>query len=503
MQAQPVLEMQGISKSFPGVKALEDVNLSVRAGEVHALMGENGAGKSTLMNILCGKLKMDSGQIRVNGEPVEIRDVKQALSLGISMIHQELNFVPMLTVAQNIYMGKEIMSGVFMNGGKMRRAASLLLSEMNVRISPDAKMGDLSVSQQQMVEIAKAVSNRSKIIVMDEPTSAITQAEVRVLFRLIADLKSKGIAIIYISHKMDEIFEIADTITVLRDGKYIGTRSARELDEPELISMMVGREIGDLFPKEEAAMGEEILRVEGLCGDRFHDVSFSLKRGEILGFAGLMGAGRTEIMRALYGLDKLHSGKISVRQKPVRIRSTADAIRHGIGFVSEDRKEWGLVLGMSIRENVTLTNLTNYCKHQFVLKKLERRVAGEQIRRFSIKTPSQEQQAVNLSGGNQQKVVLAKTLLSEPDILILDEPTRGIDVGAKAEIHRMISNLAAQGKGILMISSEMPEVLAMSDRIVVMHEGEMKGELSRDEATQESIMEKILSFNKKGGTENA
>ncbi len=494
MEGRTVLEMRDISKEFPGVRALDCVKLEARAGEVHALMGENGAGKSTLMNILCGKLKMDGGQILINGRDVDIRSIKTSIALGISMIHQELNFVPALTVAENIFLGKEPHRRwkAWMNQSEMVRQAERLLKDMEVQIPAQAKMMDLSVAQQQMVEIAKAISNEAQIIVMDEPTSAITTEEVQILFRQIRKLKTQGAAIIYISHKMDEIFEIADRVTVLRDGKYIGEKKTEELEENELISMMVGRKVNELFPKEEARIGEEVLRVEHLSGQRFEDVSFTLRKGEILGFAGLMGAGRTEIVRALYGLDKITSGEVYIHGKKAKINSVKAAINQGIGFVSEDRKLLGLVLGMTVRENITLTNLKKYCRLQFIKKKKEKQTAEEQIEKFAIKTPSQLQQAVNLSGGNQQKVVLAKALLSSPEIIILDEPTRGIDVGAKSEIHRMISGLAKAGKGIIMISSEMPEILGMSDRIIIVHEGRIKGELMRQEATQESIMQKIM-----------
>lgn len=495
LKQEIVLEMKAISKEFPGVKALDQVDLEIRQGEVHALMGENGAGKSTLMNILCGKLKKDAGQILIDGKKVEIKNIKNSIQLGISMIHQELNFVPALTVADNIFLGKEISRGwkSWMNGAAMEEEAQKLLDEMEVQIQATARMMDLSVSQQQMVEIAKAISNRSRILIMDEPTSAITEEEVDVLFQLIRKLQKQGIAVIYISHKMDEIFQIADRITVLRDGKYIGKGNASELTEEELISMMVGRKVDEMFPKEEAQIGEVVLRTEGLCGEKFQDISFTLRKGEILGFSGLMGAGRTEIMRAIYGLDKLESGEIYIHGKKVQIRNTRDAIKNGIGFVSEDRKVFGLVLGMTVKDNITLASLEKYCRMQYIQEKKESAAVEEQIEKFTIKTPSQEQKAVNLSGGNQQKVVLAKTLLSNPDIIILDEPTRGIDVGAKAEIHGMISKLAVQGKAIIMISSEMPEILGMSDRVIVVHEGKLRGELKREEATQENIMQKIMA----------
>lgn len=487
-----LLEMEGISKSFPGVQALDNMQLRVRAGEVHALVGENGAGKSTLMNILSGAYPMDSGEIRIDGKRVEIRNIRNSVDLGISMIHQELNYVPALTVADNIFLGKELRAGRWLKKAAMLREAQKLLDEMEVHISAASRMDQLSVSQQQMVEITRAVSNNARILIMDEPTSAITEEEVEVLFRIIATLRQKGVAIIYITHKMDEIFRIADSITVMRDGNYIISYDRDHMVESEIISMMVGREIKDMFPKDNTPTGEEIFRVEGLTGERFNNISFTLHRGEILGIAGLMGAGRTEIMRAIYGLDRLKSGKIFMQGREISIRNTREAIAQGVGYVSEDRRGVGLVLGMSVKQNITMSSLGDYCRHRWILKRREERVAQEQIEKFAIKTPGTGQAVANLSGGNQQKVVLSKTLLCDPKVIILDEPTRGIDVGAKAEIHRMISRLADAGNGVIMISSEMPEILGMSDRIVVIHEGEKKGEIPGCEATQESIMQMIL-----------
>lgn len=490
---QVVLELEGISKTFPGVKALNEMQLKIYAGEVHALMGENGAGKSTLMNIINGSYQKDCGEIYMDGKQADIRTINHAATLGISMIHQELNYVPALTVADNIFLGKEFVSGHWLQKKKMLEHAAELLDEMDIRLNPASKMCDLSVSQQQMVEIIRAVSNNARVLIMDEPTSAITSEEVDVLFRIIERLKEKGVAIIYITHKMDEVFRIADRITVMRDGCYINSFPREQMEESALISMMVGREIKDMFPKTNKPTQEEFLRVEHLSGERFNDISFSLKRGEILGVAGLMGAGRTEIMRAIFGLDPHTGGTISMNGRELRIRNSRDALNQGIGYVSEDRRAVGLILGMTVRDNITMSNLKQYCRNGWIQHREEKRVAIGQIEEFAIKTPNTEQITANLSGGNQQKIVLSKTLLCQPEVIILDEPTRGIDVGAKSEIHKMISALASEGKGIIMVSSEMPEILGMSDRIIVIHEGHKKGELLRENASQQAIMEMILS----------
>ena len=390
-------------------------------------------------------------------------------------------------------MGHEIIKHHMIQWKEMNQEANKYLKELDADFDATAEMGTLSVAQQQMVEIIRAVSNNARVLIMDEPTSAITSEEVEVLFRIIDKLKKKDVAIIYITHKMDEVFRIADRVTVMRDGCYISSFPREQLEETSLISMMVGREIKNMFPKSNTPTTEEFFRVEHLTGGRFTDISFSLNRGEILGVAGLMGAGRTEIMRAIFGLDPLTAGTITMNGKVLRIRSSRDALDQGIGYVSEDRRSVGLVLGMTVRDNITMSNLSQYCRHSWIRHKEEKRVADEQIREFSIKTPSAEQIAANLSGGNQQKIVLSKTLLCQPEVIILDEPTRGIDVGAKAEIHKMISALASQGKGIIMISSEMPEILGMSDRIIVIHEGRKKGELLRENASQQAIMEMMLA----------
>lgn len=493
MEKKLLLEMKGVSKSFPGVKALNKMQLQIYAGEVHALMGENGAGKSTLMNILSGALKPDEGEISVEGKPVSIQSVKDSIDLGISMIHQELNYVPAMTVAENIFMGRELKGKAhFIRRKEMERQTQEQLNGMDIDIRSDARMDSLSVSQQQMVEIIRAVSGNCKILIMDEPTSAITSEEVETLFGVIKKLKALGVGIIFITHKMNEIFEIADRITVMRDGNYVGTRAAEGCTENELISMMVGREIENLFPKSNTPGEEEIFRVEHISGNKFKDISFNLKKGEILGIAGLMGAGRTEMMRAVFGLDPLEGGKIFLNGSEIHPKNTKEAIADGIGYVSEDRRSIGLVLGMSVKDNITMSSLGKFCRHGWIDRKMEKTVAEEEIKNFAIKTPNSDQTVANLSGGNQQKVVLSKTLLCEPQVVILDEPTRGIDVGAKAEIHKMISNLASQGKGVIMISSEMPEVLGMSDRIIVVHEGRKKGELDGKDATQEKIMKMMI-----------
>lgn len=494
MEEKLLLEMRDISKSFPGVRALNQMQLKLRSGEVLALMGENGAGKSTLMNILCGALRPDEGEIYMASNRVSIHSIKDSIDLGIKMIHQELNYVPTLTVYENIFLGRELRgrSG-FIRRREMAEEAQKQLDSMGIHISSGKRMGELSVSQQQMVEIIRAVSSNCKVLIMDEPTSAITSEEVRVLFSVVRKLRAMGVGIIFITHKMNEVYEIADRITVMRDGNYVDTIEAAGCTESQLISMMVGREITEMFPKTNTPTEVEVFRAEKLSGEKFKDISFHVNKGEILGVAGLMGAGRTEMMRAIFGLDKLHSGRVYLSGRDVTPKNTKQAIASGIGYVSEDRRNIGLVVGMSVKDNITMSSLSDFCKCGWIDSRKEVRVSEKQIVDFTIKTPGCEQIVANLSGGNQQKVVLSKTLLCNPEVIILDEPTRGIDVGAKAEIHRMISALARQGKGVIMISSEMPEILGMSDRIMVIHEGRKKGELMGRDATQEKIMTMILS----------
>ena len=487
----PALEMRHIVKSYPGVKAIKDVSLAVGNGEIHALLGENGAGKSTLMKILAGAEMRDAGEILLNGQPVVIDSPQKAMELGISIIYQEFNLVPYLSAGENIYLGREprgILPG-FVDFRTMYREAQRVIDALGVRIDARAPVNQLSVAQQQMVEIAKATSKKSKIIVMDEPSATLTDHELVALFKLMRQLKSQGVSIIYISHRLEEVFEVCDRATIMRDGTHIATMDVKDLTRDQIIRLMVGRELKDAIPKVPAALGPNALSVKNLNrAGVLHDINFEVKQGEILGIAGLVGAGRTETARAIFGADPIDSGSIEVFGKPVTIRSPQDAIKHGIGLVTEDRKQQGLVLGMAVRENGTLANLGSLSKFGFINRNEERRVSEEYRTSLAIKTPSIEQTVQNLSGGNQQKVVLAKWLFTGSKVLIFDEPTRGIDVGAKSEIYKLMNELVKEGKAIIMISSELPEVLGMSDRILVMHEGRITGELSRAEATQESIM---------------
>ncbi len=485
-----VLVMENISKSFPGVKALSEVNLTVRRGTVHALMGENGAGKSTLMKVLIGMYLRDSGTITFDSRPVDVKSTEEALKLGISMIHQELSPVPYMTVAENIWLGREPLGRFGMiDKRKMVQDTRALLNRLEININPSAVMRTLSVANTQMVEIAKAISYDSSLIIMDEPTSAITEREVAHLFRIIRSLQAKGVAIIYITHKMDEVFQIADDITVFRDGRHIATVPASKTDKNHLIAMMVGRELTNIFPKEDAPVGEVILSVRGLTRRGVvEDVSFDLRRGEILGIAGLMGAGRTEVIEGIFGIQKIDGGEIEVRGKKVQIASPADAIRHGLALLTEDRKLTGIMGVLPVRDNIMIASLPNYSSAGFLNTRLINETCARERTRLDIKTPSMDQLIKLLSGGNQQKVLVSRWLLTTPDILILDEPTRGIDVGAKAEIHRLMCKLAQEGKAIIMISSELPEILGMSDRVLVMHEGKVGGIYDRRDATQETIM---------------
>lgn len=487
-----ILQVRGLTKIFAGVVALDNVQLNIRKGEVHALMGENGAGKSTLMKLLIGLLKPDSGEIIFDGNDLTASNVRDVIKQGISMIHQEMLVVPELTVAQNIFLGRERSGKLFswLSDRTITEQAGQLLRQMGVNIRPDIQMKYLSVAQMQMVEIAKAISNNARVIIMDEPTSALSDKEVATLFGIISDLKKKGVAIIYISHKMEEIFAIADTITVLRDGKYIATKPAAELDIQTLITMMVGREIKTLFPNSTTQPGKEVLSVRQLSRNgKFSNINFVVHEGEVLGVAGLMGAGRTEVACAIYGLDPADGGELYSKGEKVVINSPQDAIRHGIGYVSEDRKQFGFIPRLSVRENITLGTLPNYTKGLLVQSKSESDVANTMVADLRIKASGLDQPVVQLSGGNQQKVVIGKILLSSPALIILDEPTRGIDIGAKAEIYKLINQLKEAGTAIILISSELPELLGMSDRIVVLAQGKQTATLSAKEATQETIMQ--------------
>ena len=485
-----ILRMQDIRKTFPGVVALDNVNLDVRSGTVHSLMGENGAGKSTLMKCLIGMYSPDEGTVELAGDIVRFKDTKDGLEHGISMIHQELSPVPEMMVAENIWLGREPRGTLgLLSPAAMFRKTRELFDEWKIDIDPRARMKDLTVSKQQMIEIAKAISYDAKIIIMDEPTSAIPEREVAHLHGMIKRLTDFGVAIIYITHKMDEVFRISDDITVFRDGKHVGSYPAKELDRDKLIKLMVGRELTDLFPKEEAEIGEVVLSVKGLNrGTLVKDVSFELRRGEILGLAGLMGAGRTEVLETIFGIEKADSGEVVLNGKALRIRQPSDAIRAGMALLTEDRKLNGIMGVLSVRDNITAAALPRYSPHGVLHVGEMRKDSEEQREKLRIKTPSLNQLIKNLSGGNQQKALISRWLLTVPDVLMIDEPTRGIDVGAKSEIHRLMSMLAQEGKAIIMVSSELPEVLGMSDRILVMHEGRISGELSREEANQESVM---------------
>lgn len=488
--SQNILQVQNLSKSFLGVKALDNIQFDLHKGEVHALMGENGAGKSTFMKILMGLLTPDSGEIIFEGETLKGSNVHENLQKGISMIHQEILVVPELTVAQNIFLGRETNYRNWLIDKAINQKAQELLDLIGVNINVQTKIKNLSIAEMQMIEIAKAISNNAKVIIMDEPTSALTDNEVTMLFKIIKDLKAKGVAIIYISHKMDEIYEITDRITVLRDGKYIAAKNTKDLDKNALIALMVGREINDFFPVNNSKKGERIFSVENLSTKgKFENINFEIKAGEVLGIAGLMGAGRTEIARAIFGLDKYDSGEIILRGNKVEIKSPEDAIRNGIGYVSEDRKALGFIPALSIKENISLSSLANFSKAWFVNSSHEHEAATQLSKDLKIKSTSINQKVMMLSGGNQQKVVIGKVLLTSPTLVILDEPTRGIDIGAKFEIYKLINQLTDKGISVIMISSELPEILGMSDRILVLSKGKQTALLSKQEATQEKIMQ--------------
>lgn len=490
-QPDQLLQVRNLSKSFVGVKALDQVQLDLKKGEVHAVMGENGAGKSTFMKLLMGLLSPDSGEIWLEGEMLKNADVNETLKRGISMIHQEMLVVPELTVAQNIFLGREKTNWLpfWLDDTRTNAQAEAILQQMGVDIAPTTLLKHLSVAEMQMVEIAKAISNNAKVIIMDEPTSAISDKEVATLFKIIKDLKQQGVGILYISHKMDEIFQISDTITVLRDGQYIGTKPASELDQPTLISMMVGREITNLFPEIVPSKGEVVLSVKQLTRQGvFADITFEVRKGEVLGLAGLMGAGRTEVARAIFGLDRYDGGEIYLNGRSVHIHSPAEAIALGIGYVSEDRKGLGFIPAMSIQDNITLSSLPQHAKAGWVMTDSEETVAARMMQNLRIKATGAAQKVSHLSGGNQQKVVIAKVLQAAPNVVILDEPTRGIDIGAKFEIYKLINDLTAQGIAVVMISSELPEILGLSHRILVLSKGKQTALLSNTEATQDMIM---------------
>jgi len=482
--------MKNIHKSFGTNRVLAGVDFDLREGEVHALMGENGAGKSTLMNILTGLHSRDEGTIVIDGQETYFSSPKEAEEKGIAFIHQELNIWPEMTVLDNLFIGKEPTSGLgFLNMKQMKALAKEQFGKLSVTIPLTQEAGECSVGQQQMIEIAKALMTKAKVIIMDEPTAALTEREIEKLFEVIRSLKKEGVSIVYISHRMEEIFTVCDRITVMRDGKSVDTKPIPDTNFDEVVRKMVGRELTERYPARHPVPGDVVLEVKNISSKgKFENVSFSVRAGEIVGMSGLMGAGRTEMMRAIFGLDPLDSGEIWVRGKKVNIRKPDDAVKHGIGFITEDRKDEGLVLDFSVRENMALTNLFSFSSKGFISAKKELDFVDTLTKRLQIKTHTTETPARNLSGGNQQKVVIAKWIGIGPSVLILDEPTRGVDVGAKREIYQLMNELTERGVAILMVSSELPEVLGMSDRILVVHEGRISGEVSGENATQEQIM---------------
>ena len=487
-----ILKMSGITKRFPGVVALNNASLDVNEGEVHILVGENGAGKSTLMKILTGAYSLEEGDIEIAGEKFTRITPRAAQENGISMIYQELNLVQEMSVAENIFLGREQKSKAIpakIDWKRLYGETETILKDLGLSIDPTARVSSLGIAEQQMVEVAKALSKNARIIIMDEPTAVLTEKEIDKLFSIIKKIKQEGVAIIYISHRMEEFERIGDRITVMRDGMTIKTLGIDECTIPDLIKLMVGRDLTEKFPSVEKSIGSERLRVEGLCREGvLKNISFSVNSGEILGIAGLMGCGRTEMANAIFGVDKISAGKIFIDGKPVKITSPRKAIASGIGFVTEDRKKQGLVLTMSVAHNITLVDLNNFVKFGKIALGKEREIADQYIKDLVIKTPGQHQKVLNLSGGNQQKVVLAKWMLSKAKIFIFDEPTRGIDVGAKVEVYNLMNALVKEGAAIIMISSDLPEVIGMSDRVAVMCRGEITGELTKEEVSQEKIL---------------
>lgn len=486
---QAILELNAIEKAFPGVKALDQASLKVYSGRVMALMGENGAGKSTLMKVLTGIYSKDAGSITYQGELCSFQGPRDSQHAGISIIHQELNLIPELTIAENIFLGREMTGAMGRILWKdMYQAADKLLARLNVQHSSKTLLGELSLGEQQMVEIAKALSFESKVIIMDEPTDALTDTETESLFNVIHELRDQGCGIVYISHRLKEIFEICDDITVLRDGRFIGECAVVDTDEDTLIEMMVGRKLDEQYPRIDAKHGTTCLEIRNLTGSGVENVSFKLDHGEILGVSGLMGAGRTELMKVIYGALSRDSGEVILQGKSIDPRTPQEGLANGIAYISEDRKGDGLVLGLSVKENMSLCALEQLTQHGRIQHAAEVTAVEDFITLFNIKTPSRDQIIGNLSGGNQQKVAIAKGLMTRPKLLILDEPTRGVDVGAKKEIYQLINKFKAEGMSIILVSSEMPEVLGMSDRIIVMHEGHISGEFDAQDANQEKLM---------------
>lgn len=496
-QEEYILECEGISKAFGGTQALDNVQLRIKKGEVHALLGENGAGKSTLMKIIIGLYKADEGNITFEGKPYSVRGPAEAIKTGISMIHQELNPVPHLTIAENIFLNREDTFGKtpLLNKKETNRKAKEILEKFDVHVSPKTLMGELTLAQMQMIEIIRAVSCNARLIIMDEPTSSLDEEETQKLFKTIKDLKAKDVSVIYISHRMEEIFQICDSVSVFRDGKYVDTCPIKGVTKDELISKMVGHTVKNIFPKVDCKIGDVVFKVDNFSGKGFKNISFEVREGEILGITGLVGSGRSETMRAIFGLDPKEEGKLYLDGTEIEIKSPQEAIKKGICMVNEDRKNYGLCLHRSIRENISLPNLKKQYTELLIDQKREKKETTEVAKVLSVKANSVEAEAFSLSGGNQQKVVLAKWLMANPRVLILDEPTRGVDVGAKSEIHSLMSKFAAKGMAIIMISSELPEVMGMSDRILIFSEGELNGEVLRKDIlsgkeNQETILAK-------------
>lgn len=483
-----ILELKDITKTYPGVVALDNLSISFRRGEIHAITGENGAGKSTLIKIITGAIQATSGNLYYQGE--ELKDItpSKSIDIGIAAIYQEFNLVPHLNVSENVFLGQEKRKGIFLDFKSMEMRTKEILDSLGVSNFSTELVNNLSIGYQQIVEIARALSRKVNVLIMDEPSAPLTNQEVDSMFKTIRNLRDRGVTVIYISHRLEEVFELCDRVTVMRDGKYVNTLNTQDTNRTQLINLMVGRELGTEYPLRKNDKGEEILSVQGLSNQTVKDITFNLKRGEILGFAGLVGAGRTEVARAIFGADPITSGEVRINDRVVKITSPSDAIKAGISLIPEDRKRQGVLLGMSIAHNLTLSAPRKVSKYGVVKSRLENELVAQQITSLRIKSPSITQLVKNLSGGNQQKIVLAKWLLTDCEIIILDEPTRGIDVGAKKEIYTIINELAAKGKAIIMISSEMPELLGMADRILVMHGGKIVGELEKANATQAKIL---------------
>ncbi|EFB74962.1 sugar ABC transporter ATP-binding protein [Subdoligranulum variabile] len=499
MSENNILSIRNIVKTYPGVVAIDHVSFDVREGEVHALIGENGAGKSTLIKVLSGAIQPDSGSITIGGKTFEAMTPILSKEQGVGVIYQEFTLVPGISAAENVFLGQKTSDGVFVNFEERIRRTKELFDQMHVNIDPTQPVRNLSPACQQIVEIAKAVSKNARLLIMDEPTAPLTVNEVDTLFQVIRDLKKKGVTIIYISHRLEELFEVADRVTVMRDGQYVGTENIADIDRKKLIAMMAGRELKESYPVRHNTIGEEVLRLENVTGNGDRNISFTLHKGEILGLAGLVGAGRTELMRVLYGADPLEDGKIILNGKEVHIRSCREAIEQGIGYIPEDRKNHGVFLRMSIQWNVVMNNLRAFCNGPFLSEEKQKDVAQRYEKAFQIKTPSLDQLVGNLSGGNQQKVVIAKTLAADSQIVIFDEPTRGIDVEAKQEIYKLMNRLVEDGgKSIIMVSSDMPELLGMSDRIVVIAEGEKTGEVEKKDFNQNYILDLASGGTMKG-----